>query len=109
VAFHSTGFVCWVRVSAPVLCVRLGTNHEKTPYILHAGRISNAIGIPLYVGRLLDAGMIRSRSESSIADPVTLTASAILVLFDGAVFATNMLAFTPEIVCVTAGTEWRVL
>lgn len=63
----------------------------------------------MYVGCLLDAGMVRSRSEFTIADPVTPTASAILVLCDGAVFATNMLAFAFEITCVTAGTEWRVL
>ena len=31
--------------------------------------------------------------------------STILVLFDGAVIAANVIAFTPEVTCMTAGAE----
>ncbi len=34
--------------------------------------------------------------------------AAILVLLDSTVFTTIMIAFTFEITCMTAGTEWRV-
>jgi hypothetical protein len=47
--------------------------------------------------------------ETPVANPVTTTAATVLVLFDRAVFAADMLVFSFEIIRVTAGTEWRVL
>ncbi len=34
--------------------------------------------------------------------------AAILVLFNSTAFSANVIAFTFEVTCMTAGTEWRV-
>ncbi len=49
--------------------------------------------------------------EFTIADLMTSSAAAaaILVLFDGSVFATIVIAFPFEIIRMAAGTKWRVL
>ena len=49
--------------------------------------------------------------ETIIADLMTSSAAAaaILVLFDGSVFTTIVIAFTSEIIRMAAGTKWRVL
>jgi hypothetical protein len=88
---------------------RSHANGNRMALVLHADGISNAIGITMYVSCLLDTGMIRSLSEFTTADPVTPAATAIFVLFDSAIFATNMLVLAFEIFCMTAGTVWRVL
>jgi hypothetical protein len=46
--------------------------------------------------------------ETTTADSVTATLAAVLVLLDGTTPAANVIAFTLEITCMTAGTEWRV-
>ncbi len=49
--------------------------------------------------------------EITITDLVTSSAAAaaILVLLDGSVFATIVIAFSLEIIRMAAGTKWRVL
>ena len=49
--------------------------------------------------------------EITIADLMTspAAAAAILVLCDSTILAANVITFTIEIICMTAGTEWRVL
>lgn len=46
--------------------------------------------------------------ETTTADSVASTLAAVLVLLDGTTPAANVIAFTLEITCMTAGTEWRV-
>ena len=55
------------------------------------------------------APLILQSSKTTTSDSMTSTLSAILVLFDCAISATNVIAFTFEIIRMTGGAERCVL
>ncbi len=63
------------------------------------------------MGLLLNRGGDDPALETIIADLMTSSAAAaaILVLLDGSVFTTIVIAFSLEIIRMAAGTKWRVL
>ena len=62
---------------------------------------------PVFANHMLQS--ILQPSKITARDSMTSASTAILVLFDGAIFSTIVIAFAFEITRMTAGTEWRVL